>query len=413
MTRLALALLIALLAAPSAAQAAFPGPNGRIVFESARDDTTVGGVFAMQPDGSDVLHLLADAPSRTDAPAYSATGRMLVYAMNGDIHVANVDGTADRAVTTGNHNDQEPAFSPDGRQIVFHRADAAADLYVVGVDGRDLRDLTNDAAGQETQPDWSPDGSRIAYRRSSCTADIPGTCIYTIPAGGGTPALLTPEHPAPPTCDTDHTVSSADPSWSPDGGRIAFTGIYRCPHAGGLDIWVMNADGSGKVDVTDDDGTNDVHPVWSPDGTRIAFASDRGDLTTSAPDIYSMRADGADIVRLTSESVRDENPSWGVAPTRARPKRVTVTAKRAERRVTVGAKLVLPASANVLCAGSVRITVKAGKRRVARRTAKVGRSCKARAKLAAGKAAGRRSVTAEYRGTRLIAPKRARPRAVR
>jgi len=308
--------------------------------------------------------------------------------------VANVDGTAERAVTTGNHNDQEPAFSPDGSHVVFHRAgEDAADLYVAGVDGRGLRDLTNDPAAQETQPTWSPDGSRIAYRRSPCLPDAPGTCLYSIPAAGGAPALLTPERPEPPTCDTDHTVVSADPSWSPDGTRIAFTGIYRCPHAGGLDIWVMNADGSGKVDLTDDDGTDDVHPAWSPDGTRIAFASNRGDLSTSAPDIYSMRADGSDIVRLTTESVRDENPDWGVAPSKAKA-RLAVKARRSGQRVTVTARLKLPARAGVLCAGRVR---------VGKRSARVGLNCRAKLKVTSGG----RKLRVEYRGTALIARKRA------
>lgn len=98
--------------------------------------------------------------------------------------------------------------------------------------------------------------------------------------------------------------------WSPDGSRIAFasdldpaTGLA----GGDLEIFVMDADGSNLVQLTHNDGT-DQEPTWSPDGSAIAFAGERGD---GPLDIYTMNADGTNEVRLTFDSVAEDfTPSW-------------------------------------------------------------------------------------------------------
>jgi Tol biopolymer transport system component len=101
------------------------------------------------------------------------------------------------------------------------------------------------------------------------------------------------------------------PAWSPDGTRIAFMGGPDGPIE--YDIWVMNADGSNPVQLTDSPGP-DGWPAWSPDGTRIAFASVRDDCAYSdAPDcrttgdigphhdIWVVNADGTGLTRVTPE----------------------------------------------------------------------------------------------------------------
>ena len=79
---------------------------------------------------------------------------------------------------------------------------------------------------------------------------------------------------------------------------------------GNYEIFVMDADGSNQTRLTDDPA-RDADPSWSPDGTRIAFASSR-DRNWNY-EIYVMDADGSNQTRLTDSPARDSKPFWGPA----------------------------------------------------------------------------------------------------
>ncbi len=105
-------------------------------------------------------------------------------------------------------------------------------------------------------------------------------------------------------------------TWSPDGAQIAFESDVD----GDMDIYVMNADGTGVRQLTGAEPDADAHdegPAWSPDGLQIAFTSGTGNLTG---DIHVMNADGSDVRRITDNQdprpgwARDESPDWQRIP---------------------------------------------------------------------------------------------------
>jgi Ca2+-binding RTX toxin-like protein len=134
-------------------------------------------------------------------------------------------------------------------------------------------------------------------------------------ADGSGKVNLTPEEKRA-ECDNgnqlagySHAHHSDDPSWSPDGSHIAFTGYFdicKNDSGGASDIWVMNPDGSGKTDLFSDQGTPDEMPSWSPDGSAIVFSSDRG-----GQGLFITPASGGSVTRLTTDAT---DPNWGKVP---------------------------------------------------------------------------------------------------
>ena len=155
-------------------------------------------------------------------------------------------------------------------------------------DGSDQRSVTNGAGGDN--PTWSPDGSKIAFSSFRDTGDIE---IYVMNADGTGRTRL-----------TNNPGFDGDPAWSPNGTRIAFTRTVD----GGLndEIYAMNVDGSAQTRLTSSARISDTSPSWSPDGTRIAFRSN----SDGRGEIYAMNADGSGQTRLTNNSVADFAPAW-------------------------------------------------------------------------------------------------------
>ena len=100
-------------------------------------------------------------------------------------------------------------------------------------------------------------------------------------------------------------IMGLGPAWSPDGKKIAFVSWRESNHDMNDDIYVMNADGTNAVNLTNHEA-QDFDPAWSPDGTKIAFVSDRG----GNYDIYVMNADGTGEVKITDNPGRDSDPTW-------------------------------------------------------------------------------------------------------
>jgi hypothetical protein len=107
--------------------------------------------------------------------------------------------------------------------------------------------------------------------------------------------------PPDPVPLTGNAFIDCQPSWSPDGTKIAFTS----DRSGNPDIWVMNADGTSPVQVTDNPAA-DSKPAWSPDGSTIAFVTERdGNI-----EIYTMNSAGVNPVNLSNNQAADTDPAW-------------------------------------------------------------------------------------------------------
>ncbi len=160
-------------------------------------------------------------------------------------------------------------------RIAFDNHD---DVWTIDADGTDLTRLTH-SPGFEFDPSWSPDGTRIAFRSERSGESE----IWVMHADGSGQHRL---------------ARGLSPAWSPDGSRIAYAspGDQPCPPGRGprcSGLSIMNADGSGQHRVPNTDGGE--YPSWSPDGKRIAFNSN----LTGDHVMYIAQADGSKVVDLS------------------------------------------------------------------------------------------------------------------
>ena len=134
-----------------------------------------------------------------------------------------------------------------------------------------------------------------------------GVIAYTLSKGSNADIYVMNVDGSGQTQLTDDPAYDAWPSWSPDGSQIAF----MSKRSGNPDIFVMDADGSNLRQLTEHPA-NDIWPEWSPDGTRIAFPSRRdGNF-----EIYVMNPDGTDQERLTHTPGHEDFPTWSPDGTR-------------------------------------------------------------------------------------------------
>jgi Tol biopolymer transport system component len=154
-------------------------------------------------------------------------------------------------------------------------------IFIINADGSEKKQLTT--AGYN--PSWSPDGTRLAFERDGE--------IYLIHADGTNLTQL-----------TNDSLDYVAPFWSPDGTRLV-SGALEDPY-----IHIIQSDGSGTSSLTRLPGSTN-RPTWSPDGTQIACASYRDNQS----DIYMVNADGTNPINLTNHPARDTRPTWSPTST--------------------------------------------------------------------------------------------------
>jgi Tol biopolymer transport system component len=233
-------------------------------------------------------------PTLTPIPTSSLPTclRRIVYVneWNGQVDLFTVlaDGSGRQQLTHDEAREQYPMWSPDGSLIAFQRSEPdseTAEIYVMAADGSDVRNVSNHAADDWT-PAWSPDGTQLLFASGR---DGPVMLLYV----GSLDSLVWR-----PIANSE---GAAMPAWSPVGRQIAF----RKELPGNDEIFVMNLDGSGSLNVTNH-YSNDFTPSWSPDGQRLVFEASRDGNN----EIYGMDRNGANLQRLTENRLDDEHPQW-------------------------------------------------------------------------------------------------------
>lgn len=205
---------------------------------------------------------LTELANREGNASISPNGQMVVYAqfVNGqwDIFWQRIGGSNTRNLTAHPANDGDPAFSPDGEQIAFYSSRAGGGVYVMGATGENPIRLVD--GGRD--PSWSPDGKEIVY--STAVANI----LSRFSLGGElwVVNLATREKRR-----LEAGADAVQPSWSPNGQRIAFWGLRD---GSKREIWTIPAQGGTPVAVTNDE-IDDANPVWSPDGKWLYYTSNR------------------------------------------------------------------------------------------------------------------------------------------
>jgi len=230
-----------------------------------------------------------DVPNNAGGyPAVSPIGNKIAFYGKYDkrktwsIHIADIDGTNMRRLTNlKNVWDYGPAFSLDGRTIVFGReytdmnGDIQEEIWQMNADGTEQRQIKGLEGGA---PEFMSDGRLLFHSKGRFSKTV-ATQISIANIDGSNVIQLTND-------DTDNF----NPKISPDGTQIA----YLSNRDGNQEVYVMNVDGSNQTRLTRN-RIRDGDPAWAPDGSKVFFTSQN---VFGIYDIYKVNKDGSSTERV-------------------------------------------------------------------------------------------------------------------
>jgi Tol biopolymer transport system component len=270
--------------------------GGFIAFYSERDGNAE--IYIINADGSAETRLTQDR-ARDIVPDLSPDGSQIVFVSNrngnDEIYRMDRDGSDVVRLTDTRAEDTYPYWSSDGTKIIFcsrRDDDRTYEVYLMNSDGTDQTRITNNAVSEE----WaylSLDMQEVVY----AVGPFPHYSLYVMNIDGSDSRQI---------FSSDR--SAALPKWSRDGRTIVFNHFTLSSGKIIGDIGWVNRDGNNFRQITrsSDDSVSE-NPYWSPDGSRIVFQLNQ----TGNFQIYVMDADGSNQVRLTNHRGNDYWPSWG------------------------------------------------------------------------------------------------------
>lgn len=288
------------------AEAYFSFDGKRLIFQSKRGDMPCDQIFTMNIDGSNV-HQVSNGEGRTTCSYFFKDGKKILYASTHgarkecppnadyskgyvwaiypdyDIYTATPDGKNIKNLTNSPGYDAEATVSPNGKKIVFtSERDGDLELYSMDTNGKHVKRLTFEP-GYDGGAFFSPDNKMIVYRGSHPTDPkliqrdkdllaqhliVPIIFeIWVMNADGSNKRQVTKLNSA-----------SFAPFFTPDGKKIIFCTNYFAtdPKRRNFDLALINIDGTGIERVTYNESF-DGFPMFSPDGKKLVFASNRHD----------------------------------------------------------------------------------------------------------------------------------------
>jgi Tol biopolymer transport system component len=284
------------------AEAYFSFAGNHLIFQSTRSPYACDQIFVMNIDTAQTS-LASTGAGRTTCAYYLPGDEWIIYASTHergpdcppvpdrsrgyvwpiyssyDIYRARPDGSEISKLTDVEGYDAEATVSPMGDRIVFtSMRDGDLDIYSMNLDGSDVVRLT-DAIGYDGGPFYSPDGTKIVFRARHPSDQSEIEDYQALLADG----LIRPSKLEIFVMDadgsnkrqiTDLGAASFAPYFHPSGDKIIFSSNYGDPSGREFDLWMVDLDGSNLEQITFSEGF-DGFPMWAPDGRTFVFCSNR------------------------------------------------------------------------------------------------------------------------------------------